>query len=220
MRAATPVEILSAPSPFAGPPGGTRRCSPTVAFGGLIERTKLRFPTLRCRLFPWRNHANHFAGRYPVYVVARTYPVRFRDSPRQSHLVFGCNLSHACFRLSVPTIAGSVPCSTVARPKQHVRTLRECAGPANLAVSQWHEGVSGSGRIGYERQQSSVSGIPVNRVPMNVNSIAEQLFFTTVRIDTITQTGAQGSGTGFFFAHKRGEQDFPFVVTINTRCWG
>ena len=48
---------------------------------------------------------------------------------------------------------------------------------------------------------------------MNVNSIAEQLFFTTVRIDTVTQTGAQGSGTGFFFAHKDGEQNGPFVVT-------
>ena len=48
---------------------------------------------------------------------------------------------------------------------------------------------------------------------MNVNSIAEQLFFTTARIDTITQTGAQGSGTGFFFTHKHGEENFPFVVT-------
>ncbi len=43
-RAAAPVEILSAPSSFARPPGGTRRCAPAVAFGGLIEQTELQFP--------------------------------------------------------------------------------------------------------------------------------------------------------------------------------
>ena len=48
---------------------------------------------------------------------------------------------------------------------------------------------------------------------MQVKSIAEQLFFTTVRIDTVAAHGGQGSGTGFFFSHKIGEQSFPFVVT-------
>ncbi len=48
---------------------------------------------------------------------------------------------------------------------------------------------------------------------MQVKTIAEQLFFTTVRIDTITATGAQGSGTGFLFSHRIGEQNFPFIVT-------
>lgn len=48
---------------------------------------------------------------------------------------------------------------------------------------------------------------------MNVTSIAEQLFFTTVRIDTVTDSGAQGSGTGFLYAQKYGDQTFPFVVT-------
>jgi hypothetical protein len=48
---------------------------------------------------------------------------------------------------------------------------------------------------------------------MNVTSTAEQLFFTTVRIETVTETGEQGSGTGFFFSHQHGEQNFPFVVT-------
>jgi hypothetical protein len=48
---------------------------------------------------------------------------------------------------------------------------------------------------------------------MQVKTIAEQLFFTTVRIDTVTANGGQGSGTGFFFSHKIGEQNFPFVVT-------
>ena len=104
-RAATPVEVLSAPSSVARPPRGTCRRPLAVAFGGLIEQTELRFPALRCRLFPGRNHPNHFAGRYPVYVVARTNPVRFRDSPRQSHLVFGCNFSHAFFQPSILTIA-------------------------------------------------------------------------------------------------------------------
>jgi hypothetical protein len=34
-------------------------------------------------------------------------------------------------------------------------------------------------------------------VCMQVKTIAEQLFFTTVRIDTITVDGGHGSGTGF-----------------------
>jgi hypothetical protein len=48
---------------------------------------------------------------------------------------------------------------------------------------------------------------------MRVESIAEQLFFTTVRIDTVAANGAPCSGTGFFYAHKVGEQTYPFVVT-------
>lgn len=48
---------------------------------------------------------------------------------------------------------------------------------------------------------------------MQVNSISEQLFFTTVRIDTAATNGDHGSGTGFFFSHKVGDQNFPFIVT-------
>lgn len=48
---------------------------------------------------------------------------------------------------------------------------------------------------------------------MQVDSIAEQLFFTTVRVDTISQNGMSGSGTAFFFSYKRGEINYPFVVT-------
>lgn len=48
---------------------------------------------------------------------------------------------------------------------------------------------------------------------MQVNSVAEQLFFTTVRIDTVTPQGEQGSGTGFFFCHKISGVDYLFVVT-------
>jgi hypothetical protein len=48
---------------------------------------------------------------------------------------------------------------------------------------------------------------------MQPKTIAEQLFFTTVRIDTIATNGTAGSGTGFLFRHKVGEQFFPFVVT-------
>lgn len=48
---------------------------------------------------------------------------------------------------------------------------------------------------------------------MQPKTIAEQLFFTTVRIDTIARNGAPGSGTGFFFSHKIGEENYPFVVT-------
>jgi hypothetical protein len=48
---------------------------------------------------------------------------------------------------------------------------------------------------------------------MQVKTIAEQLFFTTVRIDTINANGGQGSGTGFFFSHTIGNQNYPFIVT-------
>jgi hypothetical protein len=48
---------------------------------------------------------------------------------------------------------------------------------------------------------------------MQIQTIAEQLFFTTVRIDTITLNGEQGSGTGFFLMHKMSGQDCLFVVT-------
>lgn len=49
---------------------------------------------------------------------------------------------------------------------------------------------------------------------MQVKTIAEQLFFTTVRIDTIATNGGQGSGTGFFLGHKiEGDKQALFVVT-------
>ncbi|AVX90129.1 serine protease [Pseudomonas koreensis] len=48
---------------------------------------------------------------------------------------------------------------------------------------------------------------------MQIETIAEQLFFTTVRIDTVSPTGNQGSGTGFFFTYKLGDVDYLFVVT-------
>lgn len=48
---------------------------------------------------------------------------------------------------------------------------------------------------------------------MQVKTIAEQLFFTTVRIDTIAANGTHGFGTGFIFSHKVGNWIHPFVVT-------
>jgi hypothetical protein len=48
---------------------------------------------------------------------------------------------------------------------------------------------------------------------MNVKSTAEQLYFTTVRIDTMADSGASGSGTGFLFGHKHGNQIVPLIVT-------
>lgn len=48
---------------------------------------------------------------------------------------------------------------------------------------------------------------------MQPKTVAEQLFFTTVRVDTISVSGAQGSGTAFFFSHKVGDQEYPFIVT-------
>lgn len=48
---------------------------------------------------------------------------------------------------------------------------------------------------------------------MKVSSIAEQLFFTTVRIDTTDNDGNLGSGTGFVFIHTYQESNYPFIVT-------
>ncbi len=48
---------------------------------------------------------------------------------------------------------------------------------------------------------------------MLVESIAEQLFFTTVRVDTVSNDGLPGAGTAFFFAHKIGEITYPFIVS-------
>jgi len=49
---------------------------------------------------------------------------------------------------------------------------------------------------------------------VQVSTVAEQLFFTTVRIDTKTANGGHGSGTGFFFSHKfGGDKEALFCVT-------
>jgi hypothetical protein len=48
---------------------------------------------------------------------------------------------------------------------------------------------------------------------MQVNTVSEQLFFTTVRIDTLMQSGLNGSGTGFFISHTVNGKDYMFVVT-------
>lgn len=48
---------------------------------------------------------------------------------------------------------------------------------------------------------------------MKTDSLAEQLFFTTVRIDTVDAAGKRGAGTGFFFSHKSGEATYRFIVT-------
>lgn len=49
---------------------------------------------------------------------------------------------------------------------------------------------------------------------MKVDSLAENLFFTTVRIDTVAPNGGRGSGTGFLFLHKLADDKHaPFVVT-------
>lgn len=45
---------------------------------------------------------------------------------------------------------------------------------------------------------------------MKVDTISQQLFFTTIRIET---DGGKGSGTGFFFKHKVGDGNVFFVVT-------
>lgn len=48
---------------------------------------------------------------------------------------------------------------------------------------------------------------------MRVDTIAKQLFFTTVRIDTVGMNGVSMSGTGFVFTYVMGDLQCPFVVT-------
>ncbi|MCQ7729117.1 hypothetical protein LEG54_03465 [Salmonella enterica] len=48
---------------------------------------------------------------------------------------------------------------------------------------------------------------------MQVSTISEQLFFTTIRIDTISRNGDSGSGTGFFFCHKKDNIEYLSIVT-------
>jgi hypothetical protein len=48
---------------------------------------------------------------------------------------------------------------------------------------------------------------------MRVETIAEQLFFTTVQIKTLASNGDQGSGTGFFYEVKNENGSAPFIVT-------
>lgn len=48
---------------------------------------------------------------------------------------------------------------------------------------------------------------------MQIDSIAEQIFFTTVRVDTLHKNGAAGSGTAFLFCYKKNDKSYPFVVT-------
>ena len=48
---------------------------------------------------------------------------------------------------------------------------------------------------------------------MQPDSIAEKLLFTTIRIETRTLDGNSGTGTGFAFVHKVGENNIPVLVT-------
>lgn len=50
---------------------------------------------------------------------------------------------------------------------------------------------------------------------MQVDSIAENLFFTTVRIDTVGNNGSRGSGTGFLYAHRLDDTNHALFVVTN-----
>lgn len=64
-------------------------------------------------------------------------------------------------------------------------------------------------KLASQSAQSSKS----RRSAMQVNTIAEQLFFTTIRIDTNSPAGGRGSGTGFFFEHMVDGGKTLFIVT-------
>lgn len=48
---------------------------------------------------------------------------------------------------------------------------------------------------------------------MEVLSIAEQLLFTTVRVETVDASGVEGVGTSFIFNYKLERKHYPFIVT-------
>ena len=48
---------------------------------------------------------------------------------------------------------------------------------------------------------------------MEVKSVTEALFFTTVKISTWNHAGLEGSGTGFIFQLERDGQNYPLLVT-------
>lgn len=48
---------------------------------------------------------------------------------------------------------------------------------------------------------------------MEVRTMAEQLFFSTIKIETVNADGQLGSGTGFFFALDMELGKVPFIVT-------
>ena len=48
---------------------------------------------------------------------------------------------------------------------------------------------------------------------MEVKTFAEELFFTTVRIETLNLKSGLGSGTGFFYLHERNGKNYSFLVT-------
>lgn len=48
---------------------------------------------------------------------------------------------------------------------------------------------------------------------MKDNSIAAQLYFTTVRVDIADINGNEGAGTGFIYCHSQNGQLYPFIVT-------
>jgi hypothetical protein len=48
---------------------------------------------------------------------------------------------------------------------------------------------------------------------MEVSSIAEQLYFTTIRVETVDSSGDKGVGTSFIFKYTAEKKQYPFLVT-------
>ena len=48
---------------------------------------------------------------------------------------------------------------------------------------------------------------------MEVSSIAEQLYYTTIRVETIDASGVSGIGTSFIFDYKLEDKNYLFLVT-------
>lgn len=55
---------------------------------------------------------------------------------------------------------------------------------------------------------------------MQIQTFADQIFFTTVRIDTADGKGGYGAGTGFHFLHKSGDNQYLYLVTNKHVAFG
>ena len=55
---------------------------------------------------------------------------------------------------------------------------------------------------------------------MQIQTFADQIFFTTVRIDTADGKGDYGAGTGFHFHHRIGDNQYLYLVTNKHVAFG
>ena len=65
-----------------------------MTFGRPVEQTEPGVSIFSHYLLPWRNHTNHFTGRYPIDFVTWMDVIFFGDYPGDGNLIFGCDFGH------------------------------------------------------------------------------------------------------------------------------